>query len=130
MSRKGRGRVSHQWDDQLLAILARRNWIILAILVLGSLVWRSLTVTKGVMAGGLLAIIAYGWLYRSLTKALAAPDWRAARGFKLSFFMRLSALALAVFLLIAKGGVNPLALAAGLSVVIINILWTTLQRVL
>jgi len=115
-------------DDQLLEVMARRNWYILGVLVLLSLLWRSVTVTKGVLAGGLLAIIAYGWLYRSLSKALSNPDRTTARGFQVTYFVRLAALAAAIFLLIAKGGVNPVALSAGLSVVIINILWTTFRR--
>ena len=116
-------------DDQLLAVMARRNWYILVILVLLSLCWRSMAVTKGVLAGGLLAIIAYGWLYRSLLKVLAHPDRFAARGFQITYFVRLAALAAAIFLLIVKGGVNPVALAAGLSVVVVHILWTTFRRV-
>lgn len=115
-------------DDQLLAVMARRNWYILAILVLLSLLWRSVSLTQGVLAGGLLAIIAYGWLYRSLLKVLASPDRSAARGFQITYFVRLAALAAAIFLLIAKGGVNPLGLVVGLSVVIVNIFWTTFRR--
>lgn len=115
-------------DEQLLAVMVRRNWYILALLVLLSLFWRSIAVTQGVLAGGLLAILAYGWLYRSLVKALANPDQRAARGFQTTYFLRLAALSAAIFLLIAKGGVHPLALAAGLSVVVVNIFWTALRR--
>ena len=115
-------------DDQLLAEMVRRNWYILTLLVLVSLLWRSVAVTQGVLAGGLLAIIAYGWLYRSLVKALTNPDQRAAKGFQRTYFLRLAALSAAIFLLIAKGGVHPVALSAGLSVVIVNILWTTFRR--
>ena len=117
-------------DDQLLAVMVRRNWYILAILVLLSLLWRSVAVTQGVFSGGLVAIIAYGWLYRSLVKALANPDSRAARGFQITYFVRLAALAAAIFLLIAQGGVHPVALSVGLSVVVVNIFWTTFRRML
>ncbi|HEY5674837.1 MAG TPA: ATP synthase subunit I [Malonomonas sp.] len=117
-------------DDQLLELMVRRNWYILALLVLISLFWRSVEVTQGVLAGGLLAILAYGWLYRSLVKALSGPEQVAARGFQRTYFLRLAALAAAIFLLIAKGGVHPVALSAGLSVVIVNILWTTFRRML
>ncbi len=115
-------------DDQLLGIMARRNWYILAILTLASLLWRSVAVTQGVLAGGLLAILAYGWLHRSLLKALAQPDRRAAKSFQVTYFVRLAAVAAIIFLLIAKGGVHPIALSAGLSVVVVNILWTTVRR--
>jgi len=117
-------------DDQLLAALARRNWYILAGLTLLSLLWRSLPVTQGVVVGGLVAIVAYGWLYRSVVKALAYPDKAAPKRFRRSFIVRLAALGAAIFLLIVKGGVHPLALAAGLSVVVINMMWTTLRRVI
>lgn len=117
-------------DDQLLAALARRNWYILGGLTLLSLAWRSVAVTQGVLAGGLVAIIAYRWLYRSVVIALAHPDKGAPKRFQRSFIVRLAALGAAIFLLIAKGGVNPLALSAGLSVVVINMMWTTFRRMI
>jgi len=117
-------------DDRLLAALARRNWYILGGLTLLSLVWRSVPVTQGVLVGGLVAIIAYGWLYLSVAKALAHPDKAAPKRFRRSFIVRLAALGAAIFLLIVKGGVHPLALAAGLSVVVINMMWTALRRMI
>ena len=115
-------------DDQLLRVMARRNWYILALLVFASLFWRSADVTKGVLAGGLVAIAAYGWRYRSLAKTLANPSPGAAKGFQIGYIVRLVALAAAIFWLMTRGGVNPLALALGLSVVIINVFWTTIRR--
>ncbi len=60
-------------DSRLLTIMAVQNWIILAVLVLLSLFWQSLSVTMGVLAGGMLVIINYRWLGRSLVKALSNP---------------------------------------------------------
>jgi hypothetical protein len=117
-------------DDRLLADLARRNWYILGGLLLLSLLWRSMAVTKGVLAGGLIAIIAYGWLHRSAAKALAQPDQGAPRRYQRTYIVRLAAVGTAIFLLIAKGGVSPLALSAGLSVVVINVIWTTWRRMI
>lgn len=118
----------NQEDDLLLAQLARRNWIVLVVLILGSLAWWSVSITQGVIAGGLVAIIGYGWLQRSLVKAISQADNRAAKRFQSSYIVRLAALAAALFLLIAKGGVHPVALSVGLSVVVINIIWTTFRR--
>ena len=115
-------------DEQLLEELARRNWIILALLVLLSLLWRSVDVTLGVLSGGLLAIIGYLWLYRSVQRTLFEASQHSARGFQFSYLVRLAALAAALFLLIAVAKVHPVALTAGLSVVVINILWITLKR--
>lgn len=123
-------KMTDQDDDQLLVALARRNWYILGGLTLLSLAWQSLAVTKGVLAGGLIAIIAYGWLYRSVVKALAFPDQGAPKRYQRTYILRLAAIGTAIFLLITKGGVSPLALSVGLSVVVINILWTTWRRMI
>lgn len=115
-------------DDQLLETLARQNWIILTVLVLLSLFWQSLSVTMGVLAGGVLVIINYRWLGRSLVKVLSNPERGAEKGFKRNYLFRLACVAGAIYLLLVRGGVHPLALAAGLSVVVINLLITTVRR--
>ena len=112
----------------MLGAIARRNWVVLATLLLLSLLWRSPTVTGGVLAGGLVAIGGYYWLQHSLQRVLAEPSRYSARSFKISYFIRLGSLAAILLLLIAIAGVNPVGLAVGLSVVVINILWTTLKR--
>lgn len=115
-------------DEQLLGDIARRNWVVLTGLVLLSLLWRSAAVTLGVLSGGLVAIGGYLWLHYSLKKVIATPSRHSARSFKISYIVRLGSLAAVLLLLIAVARVNPLGLAAGLSVVVINILWTTLKR--
>jgi len=115
-------------DEQLLGDVARRNWVVLAGLILLSLPWGSVPVTLGVLSGGLVAIGGYLWLQHSLKKVIAEPSRHSARSFKISYFVRLGSLAAILLLLIAVARVNPLGLAAGLSVVVVNILWTTLKR--
>ena len=115
-------------DDRLLAEMAVRNWIILALLLLLSLFWRSWSVSLGVLSGGVLVIINYRWLGRSLAKLLNNPQRAAQQGFKRNYLFRLLFIASAIYLLLVRGGVNPLALAAGLSVVVINLLITTMKR--
>jgi hypothetical protein len=115
-------------DEQLLGAIARRNWVVLSGLVLLSLLWRSAPVTLGVLSGGLVAIGGYLWLQHSLQRVLAEPSRYSARSFKISYFVRLGSLAAVLLLLITIAGVNPVGLAVGLSVVVVNILWTTLKR--
>jgi hypothetical protein len=115
-------------DEQLLGDIARRNWVVLTVLVLLSLLWRSTPVTLGVLSGGLVAIGGYRWLQHSLQRMLAEPSRQSARSFKISYFIRLGSLAAVLLLLITVAGVNPVGLAVGLSVVVVNILWTTLKR--
>ena len=117
-------------DDQLLQTLARRNWLILAGLLAASLLWRSVTVSVGVLCGGLIAIAAYHWLHLSLVRMLASQEERASRRFRSGYVVRLAAVAAALYLLIAILKVHPIGLAVGLSVVVINIFWMTIQRVM
>ncbi|AJF05382.1 ATP synthase subunit I [Geoalkalibacter subterraneus] len=116
-------------DDQIQLQLARRNWIILGLLILGSLLWRSTAVTAGVAGGGLVAIIAFIWMRRSLRRVIAQAEHGNPRGrYQVSFLLRLAFIGTAIFVLIAVFKVNPVALAAGLSVMVFNILWLTLRR--
>jgi hypothetical protein len=112
----------------LLKGLNRRNWIILALLCLASLPWLSAAVTLGVLGGGLLAIVGHYWRYRALLAILGSTPEGAARRFQIGYIVRLGTLALSLFALIAIIKVDPVALIIGLSVVVINILFTTWQR--
>lgn len=115
-------------DEHLLGEIARRNWIILAVLTLASLPWRSATVTLGILGGGLVAIGGYYWLHRSLRQLLEIPQAGGGRKFRFGYIIRLGSLAAALLLLITVVRVNPVGLALGLSVVVINIGWTTIKR--
>ncbi len=115
-------------DDRLLVEMAQRNWIILVVLVLLSLFWQSLPITLGVLSGGVLVIINYRWLGRSLFKVLGAPLPGAEKGFKRNYLFRLLFIASSIYLLLVRGGVHPLALVVGLSVVVINLAITTAKR--
>jgi hypothetical protein len=115
-------------DENLLKRLARRNWFILAGLLLATAPWRSLPLTLGVLAGGLVSITGYLWLQRTLRRLLETPSRASVGGFQINYFLRLGALAAALFLLIKVVKVNPIGLAVGLSVVVLNILWTAVQR--
>ena len=115
-------------DDRLLLDIARRNWTIFSLLILLSLFWWSFSISLGVATGGLLAIFGHHWRERALRKMLAQPNAGSAKGFQLGFIVRLAFFGSAIYLLIVKAQVAPLALAAGLSVVILNIYWMTFRR--
>lgn len=115
-------------DENLPRTLSRRNWIILAIMIAASCLWRSLPVTLGVASGGLLAIFGFGWMRRSLNRVMARPNKGSAARFQFTYLLRLATIAAVLYLLIAKIRVNPWGLAAGLSVVVANIFWMTIAR--
>jgi len=115
-------------DDQLLSDIGRLNWFVLVLMVLASLFWQSTSVTLGVVAGGLLVILNFGWMGRSLLKVISSPEAYSPRGFKRNYFFRLLVVGSAIFLLLVRGEVHPLALVVGLSVVVISLLLITLKR--
>lgn len=117
-------------DDDLLVRLTRRNWITLAVFVACSTFWPDHHVVLGVLGGGLVAVVGYHWLQHALKKALAEPDTYSARRFQFGYPIRLGALAAALIVLIVVVKVNPIALIAGLSVVIVNVFLIAVQRMM
>lgn len=115
-------------DDQLLKQLSRTNWWVLAFMLVMSLFWQSARVSLGILAGGLLVVLNFGWMGHSLLKVMNAPHTGSARGFKRNYFFRLLVVGSALYLLLERDAVQPLALVVGLSVVVINLILTTLKR--
>jgi hypothetical protein len=117
-------------DEKLPIEIGRRNWIIFAILVALSALWQSSPFTLGVAGGGMISIISYRWLHQSLRRTIAQPTSSGARSFQVRYLLRLAAVGLFIYILLDRAEVHPLGLVLGLSVVMINILWTTAVRVL
>jgi hypothetical protein len=116
--------------EQLPATLQRRNWLIFAILLTASLPLANWPVTAGILAGGLVAIAGFAWLRHSLRRLLTDSPHGARARYQLGSLSRLLVLAGMVTLLIVVVKINPIGLAIGLSVVVVNLLWLTLQRAL
>jgi hypothetical protein len=115
-------------DDQLIRDMARRNWFILCLMVLVSTLWRTPPVTVGVLGGGLVVIAGFHALHRSLKRLLLMPGQKSGLAFQGGTLVRLFCLAGAIFVLVGPLKASPLALIAGLSVVVANLLWTTVSR--
>ncbi len=117
-------------DAGLVKALIRRNWAILTLMVAVSLLWRSTSVTLGVLGGGLVIALNYHWMGRSLTRLLADP--RRARQRKIfagiNYLLRLVVVGLAIYLLLVHVKVHPIGLAAGLSLYIVNLMYSTIRR--
>lgn len=116
--------------QNLLAEMARRNWIILALLLAVSAMARNPDFTLGVLCGGLTVVAGYQWLYSAILKALRRPETGAVRSFQVGYLLRLLGLAVVLGFLIAVVKVNVAGLVIGLSVVVINIFWTTVKRII
>ena len=116
--------------ERLPAQLARRNWIILAVLLLGSLPFGNLALSAGILVGGLVAITGFFWMRRSLGRLLEQPTGGTRFRYQFGYIIRLATLAAVLAVLIAIVKINVIGLIIGLSVVIINLFWMTAQRTL
>jgi hypothetical protein len=114
--------------EQLPAVLQRRNWLILGMLLAASLPFLSVPLSTGILAGGLLAITAFAWLQRSLKRLLADAGPEAHKRYQSGYVVRLLALGAVLAVLIAIVKIDPVGLVLGLSVVVVNLLWLALQR--
>ena len=116
--------------ERLPAQLARRNWIILAVLLLGSLPFGNLGLSAGILVGGLVAIVGFLWMRRSLGRLLDQSTGDTRFRYLFGYIIRLATLAAVLAVLIAIAKIHVIGLIIGLSVVIINLFWMTAQRAL
>ena len=116
--------------ERLPELLIRRNWIVLGLLLALSLPFGDGRITLGILCGGLVAIGGFVWLQKSLQKLLARPESGARARYQVGYLVRLAVLAMVLGLLVAVLKINPVGLVIGLSVVVINLFWITVQRAL
>ncbi len=114
--------------EQLPATLNRRSWFILGGLLIASMAFRNTALTIGILSGGLVSIGGFLWLRRALKQVLAEPGAGAKARYQFGYMVRLMALAFVLVALIAVLKVDTLGLIIGLSVTVINLLWTTIQH--
>jgi hypothetical protein len=112
--------------DPLQKRLEITNWILLAVLVAGSLFLRSNRFSLGILFGGLISIINFHWLYRNLLSVFSKHLNRARSALMLRYYLRLAVTALALYWIISRDLVDVIGLVAGLSIVVLNIVLTTI----
>ncbi len=105
-----------------------RNWLILTVLGLGSLFF-SLSFTLGFLSGGLISIANFYLLNHSLRKAFQNVSDRTKTFLMVRYYIRFAATGLILYLLITRTSMSVFGLIAGLSVVVLNIILTTILEV-
>jgi hypothetical protein len=112
--------------DPLQKRLEITNWLILALLVSGSLLLCSARFSLGVLCGGLISVINFHWLYRNLLSVFAYHLTRAKSALMVRYYIRLAVTGLVLYWVISGGHVDVIGLVIGLSVVFMNIVLTTI----
>ena len=112
--------------DPLQKRLEITNWILLSVLIAGSLFVRSGRFTLGILFGGLISIVNFYWLYRNLLSVFSKHLNRARSALMLRYYLRLTVTAIALCWIISRDLVDVIGLIAGLSIVVLNIVLTTI----
>ncbi|MBW1978013.1 MAG: ATP synthase subunit I [Deltaproteobacteria bacterium] len=107
-------------------------WLILIILSCASYLLMSPPRAFGVMIGGIIIIANFNASKRSICNAFSGHGLMISSKAPLiaKFYLRLGALAVVVYLLIAKGVVDPIGFAVGLSTIVLAILATGIYMAL
>jgi uncharacterized membrane protein (DUF485 family) len=117
--------VNRTEKDPLQKRLEITNWILLAVLIAGSLFLRSSRFSLGILCGGVISIINFHWLYRNLLSVFSKHLNRARSALMLRYYFRLAVTAFALYWVISRNLVDVIGLVVGLSVVVLNIVLTT-----
>ena len=114
--------------EALPVALHRRSWLILSVLLIASLPFRNPPFSLGILCGGIVSIGGFLWLRRALRQLLAEPGPGAKARYQFGYLVRLVTLAIILAVLIAVFKIHTIGLIIGLSVVVINLFWTTIQH--
>jgi len=103
------------------------NWVVLALLLLGSVVLQSFPFSLGVLLGGVISIVNFYWLYQDLQNSFQRLMDGSRTSILLKYCLRLALTAVLLYLIIAYRFADVLGLLLGLSIVIINIVFTVIM---
>jgi hypothetical protein len=102
------------------------NWVVLALLLLGSGVLQSFPFSLGVLLGGLISIVNFYWIHQNLRNTFQRLMDGARSSILIKYCIRLAVTAALLYFIIAYSVADVLGLLLGLSIVIINIVFTVI----
>lgn len=102
------------------------NWIMLGVFVLISLFIFSFRFSLGVLLGGLISIVNFHWLGRDLKKVFQSLNDNSKTRIMFKYYIRFAITAVVLYFIVSGNIVDIIGLLIGLSVVLINIVTTTI----
>lgn len=112
--------------DPLQKRLEITNWILFAVLLAGSLLLGSARFSLGIILGGLISVVNFHWLYHNLLSVFANEMNRVRSAIMRRYYIRLAVTAVSLYWIISGNIVDVIGLVIGLSIVVLNIILTTL----
>jgi hypothetical protein len=115
--------------DPLQKRLEISNWIVLAVFLSLSAVFLSNRFTLGILLGGLISILNFHWLYHNLKNVFQSLTDRAKSSIMAKYYLRFILTGIVLFFIITQDLVHIFGLLIGLSIVVINIVMTTVLMI-
>lgn len=100
------------------------NWIVLFIFFILSLFVFPFKFSLGILLGGFISIVNFHWMGISLRSIFKNLGGNVKGSVMIKYYIRLVITAIVLYFLITKDTVNVIGLIIGLSVVVINIIFT------
>ena len=116
--------------DPIQRRLELTNWVLLALLIAGSLLLCSTRFSLGVILGGLISVVNFHWLYHNLLSVFEGELNQLRSAVMRRYFIRLAVTAVSLFGIIAGDVADVIGLIIGLSIVVLNIVLTTVLTLL
>jgi len=115
-------------DENIVTVLNAGSWILLALMACAGLFLVSRKFALGVLTGGVLVIANFYWLQSIMKRALLLPAERVSGFARIRYVLRLAIIALVIWTMIVRVGIDLKGLFVGLSVLVINIFALTIYR--
>lgn len=112
--------------DPLQKRLEITNWIILAVLFFVSFIFTAPAFYLGVLLGGFISILNFHGMEMGLKGLFRKQSGNVKLPVMVKYYLRLALTAVVLFFLISTNTVNVVGLLIGLSVVVLNIVFTML----
>ncbi len=113
-------------QHRLIKFITYTNWILFFIASILGFVISPPAFAKGIFFGGLIVTINFHMLSRTLKNALTPPHLSSYNAILAKYYVRFVVSGIIIFILIAKGYVNPIGLIIGLSIVVASIILATI----
>lgn len=119
--------MNHIEKDPLQKKLEISNWIVLGVFFMASLFLMPIEFSLGVLLGGLISIVNFHWLERDLRSVFHRLSEGSKSSITLKYFTRFTVTAAVLYFIISADFIDVIGLLIGLSLVMINIVFTVVM---
>ena len=112
--------------DLLQRKIEFRNVVILGLMLIASVLFMPWRFTLGILLGGIISIVNLYWLGRDLRVIFSNLSGKAKSAMMIRYYIRMAVTAVLLFFVITELPVDVIGLLVGLSLVVINIVFTAI----